>query len=388
MVPRTAILRRLEQALARAPVVALIGARQVGKTTLARQLRLRHPGPPVLDLERSQDRAQLADPELALGAMRGLVVLDEVQRLPQLFPALRVLVDRPENPARFLVIGSAGPELLKLGGESLAGRIEWVRLGGLSLDEVGVGDLSRLWLRGGFPPALLAGSDADSSAWRRAYLESLLFRDLPALGIRVAPPALERFLAMLAHRHGQPWNGAEMARSLAVSQPAARRYLDLLTQAFLLRQQQPWSANVGKRQVKSPRVWIEDTGLLHSLLDLPRMSLLERHPVIGASWEGFILEQARRALGARPDQSYFWRTHAGAELDLLVVVDGKRIGVEVKRTTSPRLTPSMRAVLADLKLDRLYVVHAGDAGWPMADRVQAVPAAELLKTLPDLSAGA
>ena len=361
--------------------MGLIGARQVGKSTLARVLRQRHPGPPILDLERAQDAARLADPELALGGMSGLVVLDEVQHQPSLFPALRVLVDRVDNPARFLLTGSAGPELLKLGAESLAGRIEWIHLDGFDLSELHSSDLHRLWLRGGMPKSFLAQNDVNAAIWRRQYLQSLLFRDLPSLGIRVAPKALERFLVMLAHRHGQPWNGAEMARSLSVSQPAARRYLDLLTQAFLLRQQQPWSANVGKRQVKSPRVWVRDTGLLHSLLDLDTLTAVERHPVVGASWEGFIIETARRALGAREDQAFFWRTHAGAELDLLVVAGGKSIGVEVKRTTAPKMTKSMRSALSDLELDALFLVHAGDASWDMADGVRAVSAADLLGEL-------
>lgn len=376
---RADLLARIDAALRVTPVVGLVGARQVGKTSVARTVRLTHPGPPVLDLERPSDLARLADLELALGAMEGLVILDEVQQLPALFPVLRVLVDRPANPARFLITGSASPGLLRLGSESLAGRITWIPVDGFDLAEFG--DLDTLWVRGGYPRSALADSDADAAAWRRAYLQALVHRDLPALGIDVPTRALERMLGMIAHRHGQPWNGAELARSLAVSQPTIRRWLDILVGVFLLRELKPWSANVGKRQVRSPKVYVRDTGLLHTLLDLETQWDIERHPVVGASWEGLVIREASRVLGAREDQTWFWRTHTGAELGLLIT-GARRVGVEVKRTTAPTLTPSMRAALADLELDVLYVVHAGSGSWKMADRVMAVAAQDMLGSTP------
>lgn len=373
---RREAIQRIEDALRVTPVVGIIGARQVGKTSLARELRLTHPGPPLLDLERPADLERIADPELALRELSGLIVLDEVQQLPALFPVLRVLVDRPGNSTRFVLTGSASPGLLRLGSESLAGRITWIPIEGFNLEELG--DLDTLWVRGGFPRSALAESDADAAAWRRAYLQALLHRDLPALGIDVPTRALERMLVMLAHRHGQPWNGAAFARALGVSQPTVRRWLDILVGAFLLRELKPWHANVEKRQVRSPKVYLRDVGILHTLLDLDTRRDIERHPIVGVSWEGLVLREAERALGAREDQSWFWATHAGAELDLLVT-GSRRVGVEVKRTTAPTLTPSMRVALADLELDILYVIHAGDGCWKMADRVEAVAAREMLQ---------
>lgn len=385
---RSVELNRVELSLRRFPVVGLVGPRQVGKTTLARMLRERHPGPPILDLERPADRARLEDVELALGGLEGLVILDEVQRLPALFPALRVLVDRPEARARFLVTGSASPELLQLGSESLAGRIEWLELSGFGLDEVGPASLERLWLRGGFPRSFLAESDADAAAWRRAWIAAVLHRDLPALGVRVSPVALERAFAMLAWRHGQLWHAAELARSLAISEPTARRYLDVLTETFLVRQLRPYFANIEKRQVKAPKVWVRDSGLLHSLLDVEHIGQLERTPLVGASWEGFVIEQILRATGARGDQAWFWATHGGAELDLLITAGGARLGFEVKRTTAPTLTRSMHTALADLGLDHLWVVHAGGERWEMAPHVTALPARSVPSELAGLRTGA
>lgn len=377
-VRRDRLVKSVVDALRITPVVGLIGARQVGKTSLARAVRLVHPGPPILDLERPGDLARLDDPELALAGLSGVVVIDEIQQVPALFRVLRVLVDRPDSAARFLVTGSASPSLLRLGSESLAGRITWIPVEGFDLDELD--DLDRLWIRGGYPRSALADSDADAAAWRRAYLNALVHRDLPALGIDVPTRALERMLTMVAHRHGQLWSGADLARSLSVSEPTVRRWLDILVDAFILRELKPWYANVEKRQVKAPKVFVRDSGLLHTLLDLETREQVERHPIVGASWEGVVVREAARLLGARDDQAWFWRTHGGAELDLLVT-GARRIGVEVKRTTAPKLTPSMRSALADLALDQLYVIHAGEGCWPIAERVEAIAARDIRSKL-------
>lgn len=359
--------------LGRFPVVGLLGARQVGKTTLARTwLRARAGRAVSFDLENPADLARLTDPMLALEARQGLVVLDEIQRRPELFPVLRVLADRRPRRARFLVLGSASPALLRQGSESLAGRIAYYELPGLSLREAGPRMAERLWLRGGFPRSFLARSDAASMEWRRAFLRTFLERDLPALGVNVAAGTMRRFWTMLAHHHGQLWNASEFGRSFGVADTTVRGYLDKLTDAFMVRQLQPWHENIGKRQVRAPKVYVRDSGLLHTLLDAPARSDLEVHPKVGASWEGFILEQLIQQLGARPEACHFWRTHTGAELDLLIMRGSRRLGFEIKRTTAPAVTPSMRSALADLKLDSLTVVHAGSESFPLAPRVTAM----------------
>lgn len=369
------------------PVVALLGARQVGKSTLARTLAKRTRGPvEYFDLEDPEDRRRLADPGLVLRELQGLVVLDEVQALPEVFPLLRVLADRKSRAARFLVLGSASPELLQQSSESLAGRIGHHYLTGLDLGEVGVRRLRSLWLRGGFPRALLAATDAASFTWRQGFVQTFFARDLPGLGLTVPPPTMARFWAMLAHWHGQTWNSSEFARSFGVADTTVRRYLDLLTATFLVRQLRPWHENLSKRQVKSPKVYIADSGLLHSVLGLRDHRDLQRHPKIGASWEGFLLEQVIAHLGAAPDECYFWATYAGAELDLLVVRGTRRIGFEFKYTEAPSVTPSMLVAKADLRLDELVVLHGGSKSWPMADGIRAVAAARLpidLERLPD-----
>ncbi len=376
-----ACVRRL---LGRFRVVGLLGARQVGKTTLARQVAAAAQGPVTFfDLESEADVARLRDPLLALGGLRGLVVLDEVQRRPDLFPALRVLADRPRG-ARFLVLGSAAPDLLKQGSESLAGRIAFHALAGFSLEETGPAALDRLWLRGGFPRSFLARSTADSAEWRRTFVRTFLERDIPQLGISIPSATLGRFWAMLAHVHGQLWNSSELARSFGVSDVTVRRYLDLLASTFVIRLLAPWHENLGKRQVKAPKVYFADCGLLHSLLGIETRRDLEVHPRLGASWEGFVVGQLTERLGARPEECYFWRTHTGAELDLLVVRGRRRWGFEVKRTTSPSVTPSMRSALQDLRLDGLDVLHAGEHTFPLAPRVRAVAASRLLEDMPPL----
>lgn len=365
--------------LARSPIVAILGARQVGKTTLAREIARGWPkAVTFLDLEDPRDLARLQDPMLALEGLRGLVVLDEIQRVPDLFPVLRVLADRRGTPARFLVLGSAAPELLRQGSESLAGRIAWHELGGFSMREVGAPAFGKLWLRGGFPRSYLARSHADSTAWRRDFIQTFLERDLAQLGFGIPAPAMRRFWSMVAHWHGQTWNASEIARSLDASDATARRYLDALAGSFVVRVQQPFFENVAKRQVKSPRVWVADSGLLHTLLGLETQKDLERHPKLGASWEGFVIGELLHHLGARRDEAYFWATHAGAELDLLVVRGRVRRGFEVKRTSTPRVTKSMRAAVETLGLETLDVIHGGKDTFPLTDTIRAVAASRLL----------
>ena len=385
MILRTRALEKLEWLFSTFPVVAILGARQVGKTTLARDFGARTGGPVLhLDLEREADRARLSDPELALAEVEGLVVLDEVQRRPELFPAIRVLVDRPDSRARFLVLGSASGELLRQSSESLAGRIGFLRLRGFSLEETGSEALGHLWSRGGFPRSFLAATDAASFEWRRAFVATFLERDLPQLGVRTPSETLRRFWTMLAHYHGQRWNGAELARAFGLSETSVRRYLDLLTDALVVRQLPAWRANVSKRQVRAPKVFIEDSGLLHVLLGIADAAALESHPKVGASWEGFEVQQIVERLGAHPEECFHWSTHAGAELDLLVVSGGKKFGFEIKRTSAPRLTRSMGTAVEELELDRLDLVHGGEATYPLADRVRAVAARDLLTALAPL----
>jgi len=385
LIERLRHLHQLEDLLTRYPIVAILGARQVGKTTLAQQLVSRTGTPTtVFDLEHPVDLARLDDPMLALQDLSGLVVLDEIQRRPNLFPVLRVLADRPQHPARFLVPGSATPLLLQQSAESLAGRIHYHELGGFALDEVGRDAAERLWLRGGFPSSFLARSEAASADWRRDFVRTFLERDLPQLGVRVPALTLRRFWTMLAHYHAQVWNGAELARAFGVTAPTVRHYLDALTAALVLRQLPPWFENIGKRQVKAPKVYIADSGLLHTLLNVPTRADLEGHPKVGASWEGFALGEVMTRLGAQPEECFFWATHAGAELDLLVVRGNRRWGFEFKRTVAPRLTRSMHAALADLRLERLDVVHAGDQTFPLADTVRALALGRLLDDLDPL----
>ncbi len=386
MLTRTGHLAALEAALRRSPVVAILGARQVGKTTLAQQLIEHHPaGATFFDLENPDDLARLAEPMLTLKALRGLVVLDEIQRLPEVFPILRVLADRPGLPARFLVLGSASPDLLRQTSESLAGRIHYHELTGFALDEVGVEASQRLWLQGGFPPAFLADSPRESADWRRDFVRTFLERDLPQLGVRVPAETLRRFWTMVAHYHGQTWNAAELARALGVSGGTVRHYLDILTASLVVRQLQPWFENLGKRQVKAPKVYLADSGLLHTLLNLETFHDLTGHPKIGASWEGFVLSEVSRCLGARREECFFWATHSGAELDLLVVRGQRRLGFEIKYTSAPRVLRSMHIALADLKLDRLDVVHGGEHTFPLGERIRALPLSRLEEDLEPLA---
>ncbi|MBN1343533.1 MAG: ATP-binding protein [Phycisphaerae bacterium] len=379
MIRRDRELDVLTGLLRRHPVVGIIGARQVGKTTLARRLAAATKGPcAYFDLEDPRDLARLDDPMLALQDLRGLVVIDEVQQRPDLFPVLRVLVDRPRPRTRFLVLGSASPGLLHQGSESLAGRIIYHQLGGFALDEVGIENQKQLWLRGGFPRAYLARTHRQSSEWRHGLIRTILERELPQLGITARPTTMRRFWTMLAHYHAQTWNASEFARAFGVSDTTVRSYLDVMTSALMVRQLQPWHANISKRQVKAPKVYLSDSGILHALLDLEKLTDLEGHPKVGASWEGFGLDQIIRRLGARPDQCFFWATYAGAELDLLVVSGRRRLGFEFKRASAPTANRSIHAALKDLNLDRLDVIYPGERTFPLAAKVRAVGLARLL----------
>ncbi|MCU0290611.1 MAG: ATP-binding protein [Thermoanaerobaculaceae bacterium] len=375
MIDRPQPLARVTTALRRSRVVALVGPRQSGKTTLARILASRADLAAFFDLEDPGVAGALEQPMATLAPLKGLVVIDEVQRRPDLFPTLRVLADRTPLPSRFLVLGSASPELLRQASESLAGRIEVVELSGFSLAEVGAEARDRLWLRGGLPLAFTAERDEDSFVWRRQFIQTFLERDIPQLGVRVPSATLLRFWTMLAHYHAQTWNAAELARSLGAGEGAVRHYLDLLESLFLLRVLRPWHANLAKRQVKSPKVVVRDMGLLHALLGVRSHLDLVSHPKCGASWEGFAIEQVIEAV--RPDEAYFWATHNGAELDLFLRHRGRLVGVECKRADTPRVTPSIRHALADLGLDRVWIVYPGDQRIRLDARVEAIPIAAL-----------
>jgi predicted AAA+ superfamily ATPase len=370
MIHRDSILHSIQTALGRSRVVALVGPRQSGKTTLARQL-VPADSLNYFDLEDLTSLARLQEPMTALRDLRGLVIIDEIQRRPDLFPILRLLCDRDPLPARFLILGSASPDLVRSSSESLAGRVETVAISGFSLAELGVEMQSRHWLRGGFPLSFLAASETDSLAWRKNFVQMFLERDLPQWGVHIPAAALLRFWTMLAHYHGQTWKTAELARSLGVSEPTARHYLDVLEGVFMVRVLQPWFENLKKRQVKAPKVYFRDSGLLHYLLGIHSELDLHTHPKSGASWEGYVIEEVLKA--TMPDEAYYWATHGGAELDLLLLKDGRRIGVECKRVDAPRLTPSMRLALEDLELDRLFVIYPGNLAYPIADKVTALP---------------
>lgn len=382
MVPRLSLEESVRRALRRSRGVVLVGPRQAGKSTLAQRF-LERGSPNYFDLEYPPDAQRLAEPVQVLERLQGLVVIDEVQRQPELFPLLRVLMDRSDAPGQFLLLGSASPNLARQAGESLLGRVETVEVGGFDVQEVAAAEgawsapaADKLWLRGGFPRSFLADNDENSIAWRHNAIAQHVRGDLPQFGLDVAAPAMLRFWTMLAHYHGQIWSAADPARSMGVSEPTIRRYLDILTQTMMVRQLQPWHENLGKRQVKAPKIYFRDTGLLHALMGVQSIEQLVTHPRAGASWEGFALEQVLRI--AKPDQAWFWATHQGAELDLLMLRGGQRVGVEFKRSDTPKMTPSMRIAMKDLKLDALYVVHPGLHRHRLADGIEAVPLWALL----------
>lgn len=374
MIPRPSATEAIRTALDRSRIVALLGPRQCGKTTLARQF-VAPESANYFDLEDPLSLARLDEAMTTLRSLTGLVVIDEIQRRPELFPNLRVLADRDPLPSRFLILGSASPALLRQSSESLAGRLETVRIGGLTLADVGMKDQEKHWLRGGLPLSFLAKSETDSLAWRKNFIQTFLERDIPQLGIGTPAPTLFRFWTMLAHYHGQIWNAAEPARSLGVNESTVRRYLDLLEGVFMVRQLPPWHANLKKRQVKSPKIYFRDSGLLHQLLGIRTQEDLLSHPKCGASWEGYIIETLLACV--QPDEAYFWATYAGAELDLLLFKSGRRLGIEIKRADAPRLTPSMRSALTDLGLDRLLVVYPGERSYKLAENIEVIPVSRL-----------
>jgi len=379
MIKRKHYLSRLKTLISQHRVVAIIGARQVGKTQLAKaycesQKKEVH----YYDLEDPEDLARLQDPMLTLRPLKGLVVIDEVQRKKDLFPILRVLADRQRSPAKFLLLGSASPELIQHSSETLAGRIFYFEISGFNVGEIGIQHYEKLWLRGGFPRSYLAKTNTQSFEWRNSFVKTFLEQDIPQLGIQTRAATLRRFWNMLAHYHGQTLNFSELGRAFGVSDTTIRYYLDQLSSALVVKQLLPWHENISKRQVKAPKVYISDSGILHSLLNVENKKDLEGHPKIGASWEGFVMNEVIRRMNAQQENTYFWATHSGAELDLLVMRGRSRIGFEIKRTSSPKLTPSMKSAVADLKLNKLYVVHSGEKAFSLDKKVQALPFEEVL----------
>jgi predicted AAA+ superfamily ATPase len=381
IIQRQDYLIRIRERLKDYPIVALTGPRQAGKTTLANILAQSTPDEEIhfFDLETPSDLARLANPELLLSPLKGLVILDEIQRLPELFPLLRVLADRSDLPARFLILGSASQDLIAGASESLAGRLSFIDVSGFSLSELGIENLEKCWWRGGFPRAYLARSDKAARQWHEDFFRTFLERDIPQLGIRIPSSTLRRFWTMVAHFHGQILKVSELARSLGSSEPTARRYLDILSGTYVVRQLPPWFENLKKRQVKSPKVYIRDSGILHALLGIPSPIALQSHPKLGASWEGFALEEILSITGDR--EAYYWATHAGAELDLLLMRDGKRLGFEFKYSDKPSTTKSMHIALSDLNLDHLYVVHPGSHNFTLGDKASAIALPALLEKL-------
>lgn len=378
MIERKKIKAVIRTALKRSRVVVLLGPRQCGKTTLARQF-VPFDSLNYFDLEDPSSLARLAEPMTALQNLKGIVVIDEIQRSPELFPILRVLSDRHPLPARFLIVGSASPALLRQSSESLAGRQETINIGGLTLNDVGIKRHDMHWLRGGLPLSFLAKNETDSLAWRKNFIQTFLERDIPQLGISTPGPTLLRFWSMLAHYSGRIWNAAEPARSLGISESSVRRYLDILDGVFIVRQLKPWHENLKKRQVKSPKIYFRDTGLLHQMLGIRTMTDLLLNPKSGASWEGYIVEEVLTM--AEPDEAFFWGTHAGAELDLLLLKGTKRVGIEIKRSDAPVLTPSMRAAMNDLGLNKLFVIYPGSKRYTLSRNVEVLPVADLTDVL-------
>jgi len=384
MIERTALHSSIKKALGRSRIVALIGPRQSGKTTLARQF-VRSDSVNYFDLEDPVSLARLDQPLTALRDLRDVVVIDEIQRRPDLFPILRVLADRENLPAQFLILGSASPELMHSSSESLAGRVETISISGFSLVEIGTDSMQQHWLRGGFPLSFLAENDPDSFAWRKNFVQTFLERDLPRWGVQIPAGNLLRFWTMIAHYHGQVWNAAEPARSLGISEPTVRRYLDILQDVFMIRILQPWHASLKKRQVKAPKIYFRDSGLLHCLLGIHTPHDLQAHPKSGASWEGYAIEEVIKSVA--PDEYYFWATHNGAEIDLFLLKNGRRLGVECKRVDAPRMTPSMRIAIEDLNLDLLVVIYPGEQTYPLTEKVTVMPLSYLGQDTPSMVLG-
>jgi predicted AAA+ superfamily ATPase len=379
MIDRPSYLEKLSIALGRSPVTAILGPRQSGKTTLARLFGSGKKAE-YFDLESQPDVQRLQNPQMVLGALKGIVILDEIQRMPDLFNTLRILVDRPENLARFLILGSASPDLVKNVSETLAGRVEFIELAGFDIGETGKDSWQTLWLRGGFPRSFLSSSDEDSLTWREGFIRTFLERDIPQLGIKIPSVTMRRFWTMLAHYHGQIWNASELARSMGLTSKTVHSYLDILSGTFMVRQLQPWHENIGKRQVKSSKIYLTDSGILHNLLNVIDTHTLYGHPRVGASWEGFALHQFMQIL--RPSQAYFWTTYSGAELDLFLLHRGHRYGVEFKFSEAPKVTKSMRIVLNDLNLDHLWLIYPGTHQYPLDENLSVWPLQRISELIP------
>ncbi|MCD4655460.1 ATP-binding protein [bacterium] len=375
-VPRPRLENFIRQALTESPITVLLGPRQTGKTTLATKIVSKMKNVHFFDLETTTGRAAMITPELTLKNLTGTIVIDEVQRKPELFEILRPLADRPGQPATFLLLGSASPDLIRGVSESLAGRALFVHITGFRFDEISDMEYEQLWIRGGFPRSFLARSEESSYRWRDAFVTTILERDLPQMGIRIPAETLRRFWLMLAHYHGQTWNGSEIAQSIGVSHNTTRHYLDILAGAYVIRILSPWFENLKKRQVKSPKIYIRDSGILHFLLGIENMSELRSNPKYGASWEGFALEQVIAIMGTQ--NIFFWRTQRGAELDLLILKGNRRIGIEFKCADAPGMTKSMHIALQDLKLDHLYIVYPGSRQYPLNDKTTVVPITKLI----------
>lgn len=378
VIPRIALQKRIIDSLGSSPITALLGPRQCGKTTIAKFISNQQKSI-IYDLENPADYASITQsPMLLLESREGLIVLDEVQRVPEIFPVLRVLADRKKENRKFLILGSASPNLTKEASESLAGRISFIDMSGFNITDIGEDNWMKAWMRGSFPRSYLANNENISHNWRENFIRTFLERDIPQMGISIPAAALRRFWTMTAHFHGQVWNGSEFARSIGATEPTARRYLDLLTDSYVIRQLQPWYENLKKRQVKSPRIYVRDSGILHTLLSLAEDKILS-HPKLGASWEGFIIEQILEISNTR--EAYFWATHSGAELDLLIFKGGKRIGFEIKYSDAPTRTKSMSIAKKDLNLDQLYVIYPGSQSYPVDKQIQVVGINDLLKIL-------
>jgi predicted AAA+ superfamily ATPase len=370
VIARKRYIQQVKTALGRSPITALLGPRQCGKTTLARVIASQQKST-YFDLESQPDIRRLENPEMMLSSLSGLVVIDEIQSMPQLFATLRVVVDKPDNQCTFLILGSASPHIVKNVSETLAGRVEFVDMGGFDIGELGSDAAQTLWTRGGFPRSFLAKNETDSFAWREGFIRTFLQRDIPQLGINIPAASMRRFWTMLAHYHGQTWNASRIATAMGMNSKTMRSYLDILTETYMIRQLQPWHENISKRQVKSPKIYFCDTGLLHTLLDLQDYRTIMGHPQVGASWEGFALEQILRIIHL--SQAYYWATYSQAELDLFFILNGKRYGIEFKFSEAPQKTRSMTIALKSLKLDRLFIVYPGDKVWPMTKKITVCP---------------
>ncbi|MBM3579231.1 MAG: ATP-binding protein [Alphaproteobacteria bacterium] len=373
--------KKINKTFGVSPIVALLGPGQCGKTTIAREFlkeKGKYRAHNYFDLEKKSDLDHLANPETALSGLKGLIVIDKIQRRPDLFQSLRVLVDRPKNKQKYLILGSAQRELIKQSSETLAGRISYLELTPFNFNETD--NLEKLWLRGGFPKSFLTKSEENSFNWRSDYVRTFLERDIPSLGIRISPHKLENFWMMLAHYHGNVFNASELSRSLGWSYNTIQDYADILTHTLMIRQLQPWLENINKRQVKSPKIYFRDSGIFHHHLGIKEKHALLRHPKLGASWEGFVMEEIIRAIDAAPNECYFWATHNNAKLDLLIIKNGRRFGFEIKFSQTPQVTRGTHSALQDLRLEKIFAIHPGNRRYKMHDKVEACGAREFLRS--------